>query len=120
MLAHTAESVGEAVAAVGGRAGVEWKLDGARVQVHRRGDECRLYSRRLQDLTASLPDVVAELGHGLAAPAAILEGEVIAVDGAGRALPFQELMRRFRRIRDVGRIEREGPGRLCLFAARQA
>src|SRR5207253_428026 len=51
MLAHTAESVGEALAAFAGRAGVEWKLDGARVQVHRRGDECRLYSRRLQDLT---------------------------------------------------------------------
>ena len=120
MLAHTAESVTAALGTFGGRAGLEWKLDGARVQVHRRGDECRLYSRRLQDLTASLPDVVAELGHGLAAPAAILEGEVIAVDGAGRALPFQELMRRFRRIRDVGRIEREVPVRLYLFDALQA
>ena len=120
MLAHTAESVTEALGTFGGRAGLEWKLDGARVQVHRRGDECRLYSRRLQDLTASLPDVVAELGHGLAAPAAILEGEVIAVDGAGRALPFQELMRRFRRIRDVGRVEREVPVRLYLFDALQA
>ena len=120
MLAHTAESVTEALGTFGGRAGLEWKLDGARVQVHRRGDECRLYSRRLQDLTASLPDVVAELGRGLAAPAAILEGEVIAVDGAGRALPFQELMRRFRRIRDVGRIKREVPVRLYLFDALQA
>ena len=120
MLAHTAESVTAALGTFGGRAGVEWKLDGARVQVHRRGDECRLYSRRLQDLTASLPDVVAEIGRGLAAPAAILEGEVIAVDGAGRALPFQELMRRFRRIRDVGRIEREVPVRLYLFDALQA
>jgi len=119
MLAHTAESVGEALAAFGGRAGVEWKLDGARVQVHRRGDECRLYSRRLQDLTASLPDVVAALTRGLAAPAAILEGEVIAVDAASRALPFQELMRRFRRIRDIGRLEREVPVRLYLFDALQ-
>jgi len=120
MLAHGAESVSEALATFGGRAGVEWKLDGARVQVHRRGDDCRLYSRRLQDLTASLPDVVAELRRGLAAPAAILEGEVIPIDAAGRALPFQELMRRFRRIRDVGRLEREVPVRLHLFDALQA
>jgi len=120
MLAHTAESVSEALATFGGRAGVEWKLDGARVQLHRRGDDCRLYSRRLQDLTESLPDVVAELRRGLAAPAAILEGEVIPVDAAGRALPFQELMRRFRRIRDISRLEREVPVRLYLFDALQA
>ena len=120
MLAHSAESVSEALATFGGRAAVEWKLDGARVQVHRRGDDCRLYSRRLQDLTESLPDVVGELRRGLSAPAAILEGEVIPVDAAGRALPFQELMRRFRRIRDIGRLEREVPVRLHLFDALQA
>ena len=101
--------VGEALARLGGRAGVEEKLDGARVQVHRRGDTCRLYSRRLQELTPSLPDVVTRVLERLAVPAAILEGEVLPVDDAGRPLPFQELMRRFRRVKDVSRLVREVP-----------
>jgi DNA ligase 1 len=117
MLAHTAESAAEALAAFGGAAAVEEKLDGARVQLHRRGDECRLYSRRLQDLTRSLPDVVALVRRDLAVPAAILEGEVVPVDPAGRTLPFQELMRRFRRVNDIERLIGEIPVRLRLFDA---
>jgi DNA ligase-1 len=119
MLAQTAESVSEGLAAFGGKAGVEEKLDGARVQLHRQGDSCRLYSRRLQDLTPSLPDVVAGIVGGLAAPAVILEGEVVPIDAAGRPLPFQELMRRFRRLKDVERLIEEVPVRLELFDALQ-
>src|SRR5205823_588170 len=59
MLAQTAETVTGALAVFADRAAVEEKLDGARIQLHRRGDDCRLYSRRLQDLSASLADVVA-------------------------------------------------------------
>jgi DNA ligase-1 len=115
MLAQTAEGVSEALDAFGRRAAVEEKLDGARVQMHRRGGECRLYSRRLQELTPSLPDVVALIVGGLGVEAAILEGEVIPVDPSGRPLPFQELMRRFRRVKDVERLVREVPVRLKLF-----
>ena len=119
MLAQSAESASEAVAAFAGRAGIEEKLDGARVQLHREGEVCRLYSRRLQELTPSLPDVVAAVMQNLAAPAVILEGEVVPVDGAGRPLPFQELMRRFRRVKDVERLVGEVPVRLQLFDALQ-
>jgi DNA ligase-1 len=119
MLAQSAATTTEALAVFAGRAAVEDKLDGARVQVHRRGADCRLYSRRRQDLTASLPDVIARVTHGLAAPAAMLEGEVVPVDAAGRRLPFQELMRRFRRVRDVERLVREVPLELRLFDALQ-
>jgi DNA ligase-1 len=119
MLAHTAESASEALESFGNRAGVEEKLDGARLQIHRRGAQCRLYSRRLQELTASLPDVVELVATQLAVPAAILEGEVIPVDRAGRVLPFQELMRRFRRVKDVERSVREVPVQLRLFDALQ-
>jgi DNA ligase-1 len=115
MLAQTAESVTEALAGFEGRAAVEEKLDGARVQIHRRGAECRLYSRRLQDLTGSLPDVVERVVGGLGTPAAIMEGEVLPIDAEGRVLPFQELMRRFRRVRDIERLTREIPVRLRLF-----
>ena len=119
MLAQTAETVSAALGVFKDRAAVEEKLDGARVQLHRRGDECRLYSRRLQDLSASLPDVVALVRARLAVPAAILEGEVVPVGADGRPLPFQELMRRFRRLRDVDRLVREVPVRLRLFDALQ-
>jgi DNA ligase 1 len=119
MLAQTAATPAAALAVAGGRAGVEEKLDGARVQIHRRDGECRLYSRRLQELTGSLPDVVAAVRDQLAVPAAIVEGEVIAVDAAGRTRPFQDLMRRFRRVNDVARLAREVPVRLRLFDALQ-
>jgi DNA ligase-1 len=115
MLAHSAESASEALALFDGRAGIEEKLDGARVQVHVREGQCRLYSRRLQELTTSLPDVVELVRARLAVPAAILEGEVVPVDAAGRVLPFQELMRRFRRVKDVERSVRDIPVQLRLF-----
>jgi len=119
MLAQSAEGTRAALEVFAGRAAVEEKLDGARVQLHRRGADCRLYSRRLQDLTPSLPDVEALAREGLAAPAAILEGEVIPLAPDGRVLPFQELMRRFRRVKDVARLVREVPVRLLLFDALQ-
>jgi DNA ligase-1 len=89
------------------------------VQIHRRDGQCRLYSRRLQDLSASLPDVVTLVGRALAVPHAIVEGEVVPVDRAGAVLPFQELMRRFRRVKDVARLVDEVPVRLRLFDALQ-
>jgi DNA ligase 1 len=119
MLAHSAETAAEALADFDGRAAVEEKLDGARVQLHRRDGECRLYSRRLQDLTASLPDVVATVERKLAVAAAILEGEVVPIDAAGRPLPFQELMRRFRRVNEIERLMAEVPVELRLFDALQ-
>ena len=117
MLAQTAEGVDEALAGYDGRVALEYKLDGARVQIHRRGDEVRIYSRELSDVTGSLPDVVARVRAGMAAQEAIVEGEVIAVDAAGRPLPFQHLMRRFRRKRGVDDMIAEVPVRLYLFDA---
>jgi DNA ligase-1 len=115
MLAQTAESVAEALARHGGQAALEYKLDGARVQIHKDGDVVRIFSRQLSDVTASLPEVVTEVRAGLRARSAIVEGEVIAVDAAGRPLPFQHLMRRFRRVHDVEAMAREVPVELILF-----
>jgi DNA ligase-1 len=115
MLAQTAASLGEAFERYGGRVALEYKLDGARVQIHRRGDEVRIYSRHLADVTASLPDVVAEVRDKLAAGEAILEGEAVAVDARGRPLPFQHLMRRFRRKHAVAATIEEIPIQLQLF-----
>ena len=114
MLAQTAQDVAEAFAILGSEIALEHKVDGARVQIHRRGDEVRIFSRRLNEITPSLPEVV-ELVGGRLERDAILDGEVIAVDGAGRPLAFQELMRRFRRVRDIERIRAQQPIKLFLF-----
>ncbi|WP_254841182.1 ATP-dependent DNA ligase LigA [Natronomonas marina] len=77
-------------------AAVETKFDGARVQVHYDGGETRLFSRNLEDVTDPLPEVVEFVERELSVPA-ILDGEVVAVDEGGDPLPFQEVLRRFRR-----------------------
>ena len=117
MLAQTADDLSEAFDRYGGQLTLEYKLDGARVQIHRQADEVRIYSRQLADVTASLPDVAAEVSEKLAASEAVLDGEVVAVDAEGRPLPFQHLMRRFRRVHDVAETIAEIPVQLYLFDA---
>jgi DNA ligase-1 len=115
MLAQSAEHLSEAFERHAGHVALEYKLDGARVQIHRQGDEVRIYSRKLSDVTPSLPDVVAQVRLGLRAGEAILDGEAIAVDARGRPLPFQQLMRRFRRLRDIENSVKAVPVQLFLF-----
>ncbi|MGE3497279.1 MAG: ATP-dependent DNA ligase [Candidatus Binatia bacterium] len=114
MLAQSAATVREAWNAHGGELVLEWKLDGARVQIHKEGDEVRIFSRRLQEITDSLPDVADAVRRYAAAGTAIFEGEVLAMAGE-RPLPFQELMRRFRRTRDVEAASRDVPVQLFMF-----
>lgn len=117
MLAQTAEDLAEAFERHGGQLALEYKLDGARVQIHRQGDQVRIYSRQLADVTGSLPDVVAEVKELLAVEEAIVEGEALAVDPQGRPLPFQHLMRRFRRKHALAETVAEIPVQLHLFDA---
>ncbi|QJT00223.1 ATP-dependent DNA ligase [Streptomyces asoensis] len=88
MLAHTASAVAEAVGKLGVCA-VEEKLDGIRVQVHRDGEDVRLYTRTLDDITDRLPEVT-DAARRLTGSRFILDGEVIAFDGTGRPRSFQE------------------------------
>ncbi|HKF14083.1 MAG TPA: ATP-dependent DNA ligase [Gaiellaceae bacterium] len=87
MLASTADSVTEAVAAFE-RASVEWKLDGVRIQIHRRGDEVRAYTRNLNEITHALPGVV-EAARRLPVRQAVLDGEALWMGADGPAA-FQE------------------------------
>jgi DNA ligase-1 len=114
MLAEIGEDLDEVLAEHGGRTAVEFKLDGARIQIHRKGDAVRIFSRRLSDVTDSLPEIV-EIARGLPAQDFLLEGEVIAVDGHGKPLPFQDLMRRFRRVHEIEARREEVPLKLFLF-----
>jgi DNA ligase-1 len=113
MLAGSAENVAEALAELG-EAALEYKLDGARVQIHKGGDEVRVYSRRLNEVTAAVPELV-ETVRGLAAGEAILEGEAIALRPDGTPHPFQTTMRRFGRRLEVERVRDTLPLTLFLF-----
>jgi DNA ligase-1 len=101
MLAQTAADVGDALARIR-PAGVEWKLDGARLQVHRSGNEVRAFTRTLADVTDRVPEIV-EVVAALALDAAILDGEAIALRPDGRPHPFQVSMSRFGSRLDVDR-----------------
>ncbi|HYE89854.1 MAG TPA: ATP-dependent DNA ligase, partial [Terriglobales bacterium] len=100
MLAEIADEWEAVLAAHDGVTALEYKYDGARVQIHSDGARVAIWSRRLSDVTASLPDVVAR-ARGYGGAPFILDGEVVALNTDGRPLPFQELMRRFRRVHDV-------------------
>ena len=113
MLAELAPDLDEVLAEQGGSTAVEFKLDGARIQIHRAGDQVRVFTRRLSDVTRSVPEIV-EIARSLPATDFVLEGEAVAVH-QGRPRPFQELMRRFRRIHDVEELRREIPLQLFLF-----
>jgi DNA ligase-1 len=115
MLAETASDFDEVLAAHGGRTALEYKYDGARIQLHRDGGRVAIWSRRLSDVTRSLPDVVALAHAELGRAPFILDGEVLALDGAGRPLPFQDLMRRFRRVNEVEALAREMPLAVHFF-----
>ncbi len=93
MLAQTAEDLQDALGRIR-PAAIEWKLDGARIQVHRLGDEVRAFTRNLADVTDRVPDVVEAIRR-LPMEAAVLDGEAIALRPGGRPHPFQVTMGRF-------------------------
>jgi DNA ligase-1 len=107
MLAQSADDVPEALACIG-EAALEYKMDGARVQVHKSGDDVVVYSRSLKDVTLAVPEVV-EVTRALPAKDLILDGEVISLLPGGRPQPFQITMRRFGRKLDVERMRQELP-----------
>ena len=115
MLAEIATEFGPVLTVHGGRSALEYKYDGARVQLHAAGGRVGIWSRRLSDVTPSLPDVVAIARRDLREDGVILDGEVVALGEGGRPLPFQDLMRRFRRVHDVEALAEEIPLALHFF-----
>ncbi|MGA8026388.1 MAG: ATP-dependent DNA ligase, partial [Bryobacteraceae bacterium] len=107
MLAQTAEDVSEALEELG-EAALEYKFDGARVQVHKSGDEVSVFSRASNDVSSAVPEVVHAV-RSLPAENLILDGEVLSLDPQGRPRPFQVSMRRFGRKLDVHKLMSELP-----------
>lgn len=114
MLAQVTPNIESAINDIGELA-VEWKFDGARVQIHRDGDSIRIFSRRLEDVTASLPDIVAAVREQVKTESVILDGEAVAVDENGRPRAFQEILKRFRRKYDVESTIKAIPLSLNIF-----
>ena len=109
MLAQAADDTSDALARLGGgEASFEYKLDGARIQVHKSGDQVRVFSRQLNDVTQAVPEVV-EVARALPLREVILDGEAIALRADRTPLPFQVTMRRFGRRLDVDRLRAELP-----------
>ena len=116
MLAEIATDFGEVLAAHGGRTALEYKYDGARAQIHSDGARVAIWTRRPRRRDGQ------PAGHrrlcvrrDLRGAPFIVDGEVVALDAAGRPLPFQELMRRFRRVHGVESLAGEMPLGLHLF-----
>lgn len=99
MLAGSADDIDDALHQLG-RGAFEFKLDGARVQIHRSGDDVRIYTRNLNEVTEAVPELV-EVVQALPARELVLDGEAIAMDENGRPLPFQTTMQRFGRRLNV-------------------
>lgn len=93
MLAASAPDVGAAVDQIG-EAIVEWKLDGTRIQAHRRGADIRIYTRNLNDVTDRIPSIVRAVSR-LPVGSVILDGESMAIAGDGGPMPFEQTMSEF-------------------------
>jgi DNA ligase-1 len=103
MLAQPAASMDDVFGPFGAEVSLEWKLDGARIQVHKRGEDVRVYSRNLRDVTHAVPEVVHTVKR-LEVEDAIVDGEVIALKPDRSPHPFQTTMQRFGRKLDVDRL----------------
>ena len=113
MLAQTADDVGEAVERFG-EAAVEWKLDGARIQVHRIDSDVRVYTRNLADITDRVPEIVEAILQ-LPTTTLVLDGEAIALRPDGRPYPFQVTMSRFGTKAVVEELRRTTPLSALFF-----
>jgi ATP-dependent DNA ligase I len=107
MLAQTATDLEDAFVRIR-PAAVEWKLDGARIQVHRSGSEVRAFTRNLAEITDRVPEIV-EAVSGLELESVVLDGEAIALGPENRPLPFQVTMSRFGSKVNVAELRKTFP-----------
>jgi len=113
MLAQPADDISDAMARIP-MAALEWKLDGARVQVHKNGDEVRIYTRTGNDVTAAAPEIVSAVLRAQA-QSLILDGEAIALKANGAPYAFQDTMRRFGRVLDIETMRATMPLSVFFF-----
>ncbi|RSN04155.1 ATP-dependent DNA ligase [Nonomuraea sp. WAC 01424] len=119
MLAGSAPNVAAALEKAGAPAALEWKLDGVRVQAHRSGEDVRVFTRTLDDITAQVPELV-EAVLGLDSADLVLDGEVLALRPDGRPHPFQVTASRVSSKTGVERLREQTPLSVFFFDALRA
>lgn len=119
MLAQKVDSMDDGFDTVANSEGVvslEYKYDGMRVQIHKNGDDVKVFTRRLEDVTKQFPDIVNAVKAHVDDDACILEGEAVAYDPeTGDKIPFQQLSKRIKRKYDIQRMVEEIPVTVFLF-----
>lgn len=115
MLAENADNIEDILKEHHDGTAWEYKFDGARFQIHRQGSKIRVYSRRLTDVTDSLPELVDFAKTKMKASEFLVEGEVFGIGKNGKPIPFQDLMRRFRRVHEIQEMTSKLPLKLYLF-----
>ena len=113
MLAQPADDIEDAMSRIP-LAALEWKLDGARVQVHKQGEEIRIYSRTGNDVTVAAPEIAEAIAQ-VRAQTLILDGEAIALKPSGAPYAFQDTMRRFGRVLDIEAMRSTMPLSVYFF-----
>ena len=119
MLAEMADDAQQVLAEHKNGTAFEYKFDGARIQIHRKDEEVQIFSRRLTDVTDSIPEIVDFAKTQVKVSEFLIEGEVVATGAAGKPIPFQDLMRRFRRVHEIDDMAGKIPLKLYLFDALQ-
>lgn len=114
MLAQTAADVAEALKELTAPVQFEWKMDGARIQVHKRGHEVRVYTRALNEMGAAIPEIIAA-ARALPVEEVVLDGEALSHNESGRPHAFQVTMRRFGRRLNIDALLEELPMRAYYF-----
>ncbi|MEE9283480.1 MAG: ATP-dependent DNA ligase [Nitrososphaerales archaeon] len=114
MLAEKEESLEDVIKKYG-KIAIEWKYDGMRAQIQKQGNEIKVYTRRLENVTHQFPDLVKICRKGIKANECIVEGEVLGVDKKGSPLPFQKLSSRIHRKYDIDKMVKEIPIQIHLF-----
>ncbi|MDI9437088.1 MAG: ATP-dependent DNA ligase [Euryarchaeota archaeon] len=113
MLAQLSPGIEETVKEMGW-AICETKYDGIRVQIHRKGEEIEIYTRRLENISKALPEIVSYIRESLPPRDFIVEGEII-VTRDGKPISFQYILQRVRRKYDIERMVDQIPLTLYLF-----
>lgn len=114
MLAYKSESMSDALEKVGGKGAIEYKFDGFRVQIHKKKNTIRVFTRRLEDVTKQFPDIVEAAKRAINVDEAIIEGEAVGIKNK-KFLPFQTVSRRIKRKYDIEKTMKEIPVVTFLF-----
>lgn len=110
MLAKKVESMEDGFENVGKPAAIDYKYDGLRAQIHKRGEEVKVFTRRLEDVTEQFPDVVEAVKSNVELEECIIDAEVVAYDPEdGGTIPFQKLSRRIKRKYEIQKLRKEIP-----------